>query len=186
MAFVTCYIRRYPRVCGCVVAGLVACVSIVILWYPVSGILRVVVMDHHRRTVLREAEAKHATLSTFVKMYPGTRTRIEYFSGEMGESSIYGVAGVHDRFLVTLTVPVTIDRQAWRISSFGSARILVQEVTSVQVRPDGRVEISYGDRTWQPSLQEWSEVERSGGDLRILGVPVESAEPLAGFDRVLP
>ena len=114
----------------------------------------------------------------FASLFPQARHTISYFTGEYGSPTWNSKAGIADRYVLSMQIPVTLDRAAGRVTSFGTPQFYLNEVTAVSQLSDARFQISYG-RNIRFGVPEWQAFRDKHADLSVFGI----AEPIIPIPR---
>ena len=118
----------------------------------------------------------------FAALFPQGRHTISYFTGENGSPTWNAKAGIADRYILTMQIPVTLDRAAGRVTSFGTPQFYLNEVTAVAQLPDGRFQISYG-RNIRFGVTEWQSFREKHADLSVFGISAPIL-PIPRFNEI--
>ena len=121
----------------------------------------------------------------FDELFPGATHSISYYTGTAGEPTWNAEVGLHGRYVLTMSVPVTL-------STFGRSRVIghrapafvLAEVEAVGQLADGRTEIRYAGHQLRFGPAEWQRVVAARGDWGVLGFAVRTDAPVPGFDTV--
>src|SRR5690242_228989 len=79
----------------------------------------------------------------FIRFVPVTQCFFSYYIGGAGPSQFCLKGCLYDRYQFTMVVPVTFDDKRRKIKTFGEPEFLLQEVSSVERIPDGRLSVSW-------------------------------------------
>ena len=118
----------------------------------------------------------------FAALFPQARHTISYYTDEYGTPTWNSKAGIADRYILTMQIPVTLDRAAGRVTSSGVPQFYLNEVTSASQLPDGRFQISYG-RNIRFGAPEWQSFRDKHGDLSVFGITTPIT-PIPRFNEV--
>jgi len=120
----------------------------------------------------------------FEKLFPHSRHFITHYSGREGPQITWNShTGIADRYILTMQIPITVDRSAGRVTSFGAPKFYLNEVTDVSQLPDGRFKISYG-RAIPFGVPEWQSFCEKHGDLSVFGIALP-APPIPRFSEIV-
>lgn len=118
----------------------------------------------------------------FKALFPKSKHFISYYirGGSPKWNSKAGIAG---RYVLTMQIPITLDRAIGRVTKYESPEFFLNEVISVLQGPDGRFSIRYG-RNIRFGMDDWQRFVASGGDLSIFGITTP-IEPVPRFNEIL-
>jgi hypothetical protein len=123
-------------------------------------------------------------VSQFAALFPGAYHFITHYSGTKGPSYWNSKAGLHGRYIVTLTFPIEFDATRTHPRRTGPAAIFLKEVSEVRTRADGTVDgTSYTTKQFKFGIEEWERVVKSGGDWSVLGIQMITDKPIEHFEK---
>ncbi|MEO8257858.1 MAG: hypothetical protein ABI868_10985 [Acidobacteriota bacterium] len=135
----------------------------------------------YERTV-RNAHADLRLAKEFAALYPQATEGITYFSSD--KPAWRSEAGIHDRYCLSLRLPITISASWTHSSPAGEPHFFLAEVAFVQRLSGNQFSISYGKTHKEFGLPEWNTLVKSHGDLSTLGIEVIKDKPIADFANV--
>ncbi len=92
-------------------------------------------------------------------------------------------AFIHDRFTLTLQIPVTVDYTKKTVSIAGDPKFFLHATDGIDILPDGRATTRYdGDLQRHFGLTDWTKFKGAGFDLSALGIPAAEVRPEKHFD----
>jgi hypothetical protein len=123
----------------------------------------------------------------FTSLFPDADHFITHYSGTKGPSSWNSKAGLHGRYLVSLTFPIEFDATRTHPKRTGPAEFHLREVSEVRTRADGSLD-GYSCTTNQIpfGIEEWDRVIKSDGNWSVLGIDVIKDKPVEHFDKAWP
>jgi hypothetical protein len=118
----------------------------------------------------------------FVRMYPDSIRWFEYYLPGSGSTALHLRAALHDRYVFSVRVPLTLDPQRERVATRGAPELYLLEVSSIS--PDGR-EMRYNTAFHrQLTPEDWQRLVAGGGDFSALDIELKTDTPVAGFRRM--
>jgi hypothetical protein len=124
-----------------------------------------------------------AAVRDFEQTFPNSSHSIMYFTGTHGTTTWRSEALVHERYTVTMHMPVRLNALRNRVASFDEPQFWLVEVREVSTLPDGRTVIEYGPAQVTFGPRDWQRVVDSGGDLGRLGIHVDTDRPVPGLAK---
>jgi len=118
----------------------------------------------------------------FATLFPRAQHTISYYSARRTPPKWNSKAGIADRYVLTMQIPITLDRAAGRVTSSGTPEFYLNEVTAVSQLPDGRFQISYG-RNIRFGLPEWQSFRDRHADLSVFGIAAPIT-PVPRFNEI--
>ena len=123
-----------------------------------------------------------ATAAEFARLFPHAHHFISYYSGQKGPPTWHSEVGLSHRYILSVQLPITLDRAQGRVAASGAPEFLLLEVTQVSTLPDGRISYQSG-QSIRFGVAEWRRFIESHGDLSTLGV-TGPIVPVKDFDKV--
>jgi hypothetical protein len=135
-----------------------------------------------RETIVTSGKQQIPIVSQFIRIFPSAGHFVTYVTQREGTPVWNSVAGVNQRYVVTLQIPIAIDESGRKVTATGKWTLQINEVVLVQMRPDGGSNITYGE---QFSVDEaaWAAVVRSGN--LDAAVKLNSGRPVESFSEVI-
>ena len=121
-------------------------------------------------------------VSDFIRLYPDSKNFFSYYTGVIGPPQWNAKAGLHERYSLTMQLPVTFDETRTKIVGFGDPKFLLREIDSIVRSPGQNTHIRSGGGVSNVfGKQEWARIVASKGDLTTLGVTIVKDRPVPGF-----
>ena len=119
----------------------------------------------------------------FAALFPQARHTISYFTGEYGPPTWNSETGIANRYVLTMQIPVTLDRTACRVTSYGTPHFSLNEITAVSLLPDGRRFMTSHGRNIEFGVSEWQSFRERRGDLSVFGITTPIV-PIPNFEKI--
>jgi hypothetical protein len=120
----------------------------------------------------------------FEERFPAAEHFISYYTGTHGPPTWNSHAGIHGRYVLSLQMPIELGGPGrGRVLSHGTPTFYLLEIVEIHEASGGTASISYGPEQLTFELNEWARLVKSGGDLRVLGIKVNTTQPVPGFDK---
>jgi len=140
-------------------------------------------LKNYDRTV-SDGTASIAFAAQFKELFPQSRHFITHYTGREGPPITWNSnTGVADRYILTMQIPITLDRSAGRVTSFGTPKFYLNEVSGISQLPAGHFKISYG-RSIQFGIPEWQSFREKHGDLSVFGITLP-IPPIPRFSEIV-
>jgi len=131
---------------------------------------------------IRAGRKSIAAAQQFESRFPTARHSITYFTGTHGQPTWQSKAGVGGRYIITMTLPIKVNRFSGTVVAKGEPKFFVVEVEEIQQPPNGAISIAYTDKQLQFGKDVWDKFVASG-DLRAIGMEPGVEKPIPGFDE---
>jgi hypothetical protein len=133
--------------------------------------------------VLQKVESENSAARSFLQLFPAAKVYLSDYSEAESTVKWNGIAGLHDRYIIIVTVEV---RLVFGVpTTVAEGHIDVLEVDAVRDRPDNSISVSY-EGGHRRRASQWQAFVDSGGDLRVLGVQdVKTDQPVPRFSEAL-
>jgi hypothetical protein len=108
---------------------------------------------------------------------------ITYYDGRYGTPEWNSQVGLFKRYILQVSVPITVDHSGTHVTPQKEPRFYVWEKTSIERGQSGTLLVLFGDDHLEFGLKEWERVVEAKGDLRVLGLKMKEDQPLEHFDE---
>jgi hypothetical protein len=125
----------------------------------------------------------------FNQLYPNCVNFISYYSGQIGTPSWTSTAGLYQRYLLTMQVPIRLNAARTKVVAADNPKFYLDEFLSVT---PGKVTVTFGangqistsgrNRIATFEAGQWSRLFKSRGDFGALGITLETNKPVQGFE----
>lgn len=153
------------------------------LWWNCNAILPLIAGGRFTSAVQQQVAAESPIAGSFLRRFPNAKVYLSDYSASASRLQWNGIAGLHSRYILIMTVDVRLGRGMSR--TVGEPHILVLEVESVRDRGGGALSVGYQGQHIC-SASEWQAFVDSGGDLRACGIEdVKTDQPVLRFEEAL-
>lgn len=125
--------------------------------------------------------ARH-TIPAAVEMetlFPGTRHLIQvFFDQERDVHEWQTISWVPNRYEILMSIDVTVDYENHTVTPIGEPHFLLEELSNVNILPDGRAHASYGgpNHSLELTPDQWKTVYKNDGDFKSIGINLDGDE----------
>jgi hypothetical protein len=133
--------------------------------------------DAARQQLIQEASSNIPCVAQFRSLYPNAKIGVYSRNFQKGTTQVQLDEIAHDRYLLTMTVHVEVNKRSLHITSSATPLITLLEITNVSGSP---LKSAYGVN-FNISPSQWSRIVDSHGDFRSAGIDVKTEEPAAGM-----
>ncbi|HKX60523.1 MAG TPA: hypothetical protein VJS65_01745, partial [Verrucomicrobiae bacterium] len=141
---------------------------------------------------VREAEAaaiatamKHPASAEFRGLFPLNAAMITTLDRKNTPPKFIFEGIVHGRYLITMVLPLTVDRSTLHVSAVATPSFILQEFVSIDFTGGGNESSYNSDAERRFDIKEWQRLVLSGGDLSVLGIKPITNAPLPEIERYL-
>jgi hypothetical protein len=93
---------------------------------------------------------------------------------------------VHGRYLVTMQLPLIVQRSNLRVTAMGNPSFILQEFSMIRWNANGQCETRYNSNAERRfGIEQWQRLVRSRGDLSVLGLKPVTNAPLPKIESYL-
>lgn len=116
----------------------------------------------------------------FNRLFSKPENIISYYSGTLGTSQWTSQIGLHGRYVVRMTCPITLDSERTNIVSEGTPEFYIFELKKIEVGEGGAISCQINQVPFSP--QTWKQLVLANGDFSAAGIKLETNQPVANFD----
>jgi hypothetical protein len=135
--------------------------------------------------MVKNGESSIDLVRQFSTLIPSAIAGVGRYEGIGSKLKWRSVGGLHERYVVKMYFPVSVNWVTGSIQKSGPARFMIFEVESVEHRPDGLRVVSYTRNQRSFGEVEWAQVVAANGDWSAIGFSMTKNDPIKRFDQAL-
>jgi len=139
-------------------------------------------MQSHYDAALADATNSIPYAADFVRLFPGAKSFLSYYTGVAGPSSLNTEIYLFDRYQLVMKIPVTFNQERDKIRGFGDPEFRLLEILKIGRAPNGNLSIQYvaaGQRSF--GAGDWKRVVAAGGNFSAIGYTCITNSPVPGL-----
>jgi hypothetical protein len=117
----------------------------------------------------------------FNRLFPGANNVISYYTGIIGPSTWTSSIGLYGRYVLSLHLSIEFDDSRTKIVSYGPPTFVLDEYPKIDMKPNENPYIHI-NRITTFSEDSWARLVDAKGDFRVLGLTLETNNPVEGFE----